>query len=82
MDWAYNLGEVKAATTEEERLARALAVYNYGIGNFRKTLNRSFEESRDWKELIPNETKKYIKDILNDTRQYISSGNYQPKFNR
>lgn len=40
---------------------KALAAYNFGIGNVKKAISRHGE---GWKENLPQETKKYVKNIL------------------
>lgn len=41
----------------------ALAAYNWGPGNVDKVITRAGREKRDWKELLPGETSRYIPQI-------------------
>ena len=44
---------------------KGAAAYNYGPGNLNKVLAKAEKTGRDWKELLPKETKDYLKK-LND----------------
>lgn len=55
---------------EENKWVKALAAYNYGSGNTKKLLEKlkaegvDIYESTDWIERLPEETYKYVKQIL------------------
>ncbi len=44
---------------------KGAAAYNYGPGNLNKVLSKAEKNNQDWRELLPKETKNYLKK-LND----------------
>lgn len=65
MDWLMNMNLIASAPTEKERIKRALAAYNHGIGNLQKVFNRAAKDGVSWEEALPKETKNYLPAVLN-----------------
>jgi len=45
---------------------KALAAYNYGLGNVNKAIGKAERFGGNWKDSLPTETKDYIKKIAGD----------------
>ena len=76
MNDLYNASFIdKENQSEDVRLAKTLAAYNWGRGNLLNFLNEEKEssdiyKSLDWVEKLPNETKTYINKILGNNDQF------------
>ncbi len=80
MNYLVNTKEAKEAESEEERIKRALAGYNAGLGNLRKALRKSKETGDYWLKFMPEVTKNYVASILKNAHKH--KDNYTPKFKR
>lgn len=96
MDKLYNASFInKPNQSEEIRLAKTLAAYNWGRGNLSNYLERQKQQGVDiynslaWTKALPGETRKYIEDILlkknqtfnNDFNSAINNSKYKPYVN-
>jgi hypothetical protein len=71
MNDLYNAGFInKPNQSEDVRMAKTLAAYNYGRGNLSKTLEKAKEKgidiykSLDWTKMLPAETSDYLNKVL------------------
>lgn len=77
MEHLYRRPAVSKGDTEEERIKRMLASYNWGIGYLTKAILRAEKETgnkNDWIKYAPSETKKYIAKIFKRTTARKESG--------
>lgn len=74
-DWEFNRYKNsdqvnRGEPSDSVKMARRLAIYNYGYGNTRKALNKAdslgldTDNSFDWLQVFPQETEDYINFIL------------------
>ncbi len=77
MEHLYDRRIMQQGGSEQERINRALASYNWGIGNVTKAVLRAREETGnddDWINYAPTETKDYIKKIIDRASTNKESG--------
>ena len=76
MDDLYNASFIdKENQTDEVRIAKTLAAYNWGRGNLVDFLNEKkvdldIYKSLDWVDKLPKETKDYVNKILGNNEQF------------
>jgi hypothetical protein len=84
MDWLLQRPIVSSATSEEEKIRRALASYNAGIGNVTKAVNKARELGDEslWEENLPrtSETIPYMDKIIQTIQDYKNTS-YVPSLN-
>ena len=74
---------IQGGVDDQDKLARMLAAYNYGIGNLeKKTFPKAAKEGVDWKEKLPQETKDYINRIFKRLNEVGPNETYTSKFDR
>lgn len=96
MNELYNASFINRPNQSEQvRLAKTLAAYNWGRGNLSNYLERQKQQGVDiynslaWTKALPGETRKYIEDILlkknqtfnNDFNSAINNSKYKPYVN-
>lgn len=86
MEWLFQRAAVRSGTSELDRLERALAGYNAGIGNLQKAISKAEDAGTPeaWKDFLPRPeiTKKYIEDIKNNVLKYKIKNTYIPVYRR
>jgi len=70
---------ISNAPTEEERIKRTLAAYNWGSGNVQDAV---LSYGADWEQHIPEETEKYLKEIFKRVNDSTQTGEYTPYYIR
>lgn len=76
--------------TESVAMAKQLAAYNWGIGNVKKALEKAksksidIEDSFDWLDEMPQETRNYVNFILlnQDINEAVNNKDYQERLDR
>ncbi len=73
MEWLYQRPIVQSTESEEDRIRRTLAGYNWGVGNLSKYIKKHGDE---WFTQLPetHETKEYINKIMSRTKKAKESG--------
>lgn len=86
MDRNWKSNVVKEGNpSNKTRMKKALAAYNYGVGNLKKALNKAKKAGVDtingdeWLEYLPSETRNYVNFIMNglDASKYKTQDKYQ-----
>lgn len=65
MDWLMSMDTVRNAPTEYERIQRAVAAYNGGIGTLQNAIAEAKTKGGTWMQYVPDETKKYVPSVIN-----------------
>lgn len=81
MDWLMSMDSVKSAPTETERIQRAVAAYNGGIGTLQNAIAEARLKGGTWLQYVPDETKKYVPEVINRFLQTKNS-NYTNTYGR
>jgi len=70
MEFLLERPYIAEITDPQEKLARALASYNAGYGNFKTAIKEAKAEGKYWLDKMSRETKNYVPLILERARNY------------